>query len=158
MKTIYSTLMAIGLSCTTLAWGNETLSPQKADSATAASEVIDVYKNPNCGCCGKWVEHMQKAGFKVRMHELSNVSPMRQKLGMPERYASCHTAKVGNYLLEGHVPAADVKRLLREKPKAIGLAVPGMPAGSPGMEGPPPASYNTLLVKSDANSLIFARH
>lgn len=158
MKTVYTTLMTVGLSCTTLAWGSETLPRESMAGATSVREMIDVYKNPNCGCCGKWVEHMQSAGFKVRVHELGEVAPMRQKLGMPERYASCHTAKVGNYLLEGHVPAADVKRLLRERPKAIGLAVPGMPAGSPGMEGPPPASYNTLLVKSDADSLIFARH
>lgn len=123
-----------------------------------AGDVVEVYKNPNCGCCGKWVEHMQKAGFAVRVHEVSDVSSMREKLGMPERYASCHTARVGSYLVEGHVPADDVKRLLKEKPQAIGIAVPGMPAGSPGMEGPPPIAFNTLLLKSDGGSTVFAKH
>lgn len=123
-----------------------------------ATEIVDVYKNPNCGCCGKWVEHMQKAGFNVRVHEVNDVAPMRAKFGMPEHYASCHTARVGGYVVEGHVPATDVKRLLKEKPKAIGLAVPGMPAGSPGMEGPPPTSYNTLLIQAGGGSKVFAKH
>lgn len=123
-----------------------------------AAEIVDVYKNPNCGCCGKWVEHMQKAGFNVRVHEVSDVAPMRAKFGMPEHYASCHIARVGGYVVEGHVPATDVKRLLKEKPKAIGLAVPGMPAGSPGMEGPPPTTYNTLLVQPGGGSKVFAKH
>lgn len=124
----------------------------------AASELVEVYKNPSCGCCGKWVEHMQKAGFTVRVHEVTDLAPIREKLGMPERYASCHTARVGGYLVEGHVPAADVKRLLKEKPKAIGIAVPGMPPGSPGMESPHPVAYNTLLVHSASESTIFAKH
>lgn len=123
-----------------------------------AAEIVEVYKNPNCGCCGKWVEHMQKAGFNVRVHEVSDVAPMRAKFGMPEHYASCHTARVGGYVVEGHVPASDVKRLLKEKPKAIGLAVPGMPAGSPGMEGPPPTTYNTLLVQPGGGSKVYAKH
>ena len=123
-----------------------------------AAEVVDVYKSPTCGCCGKWVEHLKRAGFEVRTHEVGDVSAARAKLGMPERYGSCHTAKVGGYAIEGHVPAEDVRRLLAEKPKAIGIAVPGMPQGSPGMESPRPVSYETLLVQSDGNSRVYARH
>lgn len=122
------------------------------------AQVVDVYKSPYCGCCGKWVEHLQQNGFKVRTHEVEDVSGMRRSLGMPETYASCHTAKVGNYLIEGHVPAADVKRLLREKPKAIGLAVPSMPPGSPGMESPQPVPFDTLLVQAPGKHQVFARH
>lgn len=123
-----------------------------------AAEAINVYKSPSCGCCGKWVEHLQRAGFTVRTHEVDDVSAMRAKLGMPAQYGACHTAKVGAYLVEGHVPAEDVKRLLAEKPKAIGLAVPGMPAGSPGMEGPPPVAYESLLVLGEGSSRSYARH
>lgn len=120
--------------------------------------VVDVYKSPYCGCCGKWAEHLQKNGFQVRSHDVEDVPGMRRALGMPEAHASCHTAKVGGYLIEGHVPAADVKRLLRERPKAIGLAVPSMPQGSPGMESPQPVPYDTLLVQAPGKYQVFARH
>lgn len=122
------------------------------------AQVVDVYKSPYCGCCGKWVEHMQKNGFQIRSHDVEDVPGMRRALGMPETYASCHTAKVGGYLIEGHVPAADVKRLLRERPKAVGLAVPSMPQGSPGMESPQPVPYDTLLVQASGKHQVFARH
>lgn len=124
----------------------------------AAGETVDVYKSPNCGCCGKWIDHLTAAGFTVRAHNVSDVPAARRQLGMPERLGSCHTAKVGGYVVEGHVPAADIQRLLKEKPKALGLAVPGMPPGSPGMEGPPPARYNTLLVQAEGSTRIFAQH
>jgi hypothetical protein len=121
---------------------------------------VEVYKNPSCGCCGKWVEHMQKAGFTVTVHEVPNLPTHRERLGIPAAHASCHSAKVGSYALEGHVPADDVKRLLREKPRAIGLAVPGMPAGSPGMEVPPglAKSYATLLLRHDAPAEVYVQH
>lgn len=119
---------------------------------------VDVYKSPYCGCCTEWVKHLQQAGFTVNSHEVQDVPAARKQLGMPERYGSCHTAKVGGYLLEGHVPAADVKRLLAQKPKAIGLAVPGMPPGSPGMESPQPVAYETLLIETDGQARTFARH
>ncbi len=120
--------------------------------------VLDVYKSPYCGCCGDWEKHMQAAGFTVRSHPVNDVPGQRQKLGMPEAYGSCHTAKVGNYLIEGHVPAADVKRLLAEKPAAIGLAVPGMPQGSPGMETPTPQAYDTLLIGKDGKARVYQHH
>jgi hypothetical protein len=119
---------------------------------------VDVYKSPYCGCCEEWVKHMRQAGFTVNTHDVQDVPAARQRIGMPERYGSCHTAKVGGYLLEGHVPAADVKRLLAQKPPAVGLAVPGMPQGSPGMETSTPQPYDTLLVGKDGGSTVFARH
>lgn len=124
----------------------------------SAADAVDVYKSPYCGCCGKWVEHLRQAGFEVRTHEVNDVPAARQRLGMPERLGSCHTAKVAGYVVEGHVPAADIQRLLKEKPKAIGLAVPSMPPGSPGMESPKPVPYNTLLVQAGGATTVFAKH
>ena len=119
---------------------------------------VDVFKSSSCGCCGAWVEHMRQNGFEVVTHDVDDVPAARKKLGMPQRLGSCHTAKVGGYVIEGHVPAADIRRLLREKPKAIGLAVPGMVPGSPGMEAPKPMPYDTLLVGRDGATRVFARH
>ena len=120
--------------------------------------MVDVYKSPNCGCCGKWVDHLKNAGFEVRSHNVMDVPAARKQLGMPDRLGSCHTAKVGVYVVEGHVPVADIQRLLREKPKALGIAVPSMPPGSPGMESSKPVPYNTLLVQSGGETSIFAKH
>ncbi len=125
-----------------------------AQSATQ----IEVFKSPYCGCCEKWVEHMEKSGFKVSAHNVNDVPAARKKLGMPDRFGSCHTAKVGGYVVEGHVPAADIQRLLKEKPKAIGLAAPGMPQGSPGMETATPVPYETLLIQADGSARLFAKH
>ncbi len=94
----------------------------------------------------------------MRTHDVNDVPAARQRLGMPERLGSCHTAKVAGYVVEGHVPAADIQRLLKEKPKAIGLAVPSMPPGSPGMESPKPVPYNTLLVQAGGATTVFAKH
>jgi len=127
-------------------------------AAASAAEVVDVYKSPNCGCCGKWIDHMKDAGFEVRTHNVIDVPLARKTLGMPERFGSCHTAKVGGYVVEGHVPAADVQRLLKEKPKAVGIAVPSMPPGSPGMESAKPVPYNTLLVQAGGEATVFAKH
>lgn len=123
-----------------------------------AAQTVDVYKSPTCGCCGKWIEHMRKAGFDVKTHEVTDIPASRRTLGMPDRLGSCHTSKVGNYVVEGHVPAADIQRLLKEKPKALGLAVPGMPPGSPGMDIPNSPSYETLLVQADGSTRVFAKH
>ena len=127
-------------------------------SIAQTAGTIELYKSPYCGCCGKWAEHMSKAGFSVKTHEIDDVPGTRKKLGMPQKLGSCHTAKIGNYLLEGHVPADDIKRLLKEKPKALGLAVPGMPAGSPGMDVPNSPPYDTLLVHKDGTARVFAKH
>lgn len=119
---------------------------------------VQIYKSPTCGCCGKWIEHMQKSGFKVETHEVDNIPASRKKLGMPDKYGSCHTSKIGDYVVEGHVPAQDIKRLLKEKPKALGLAIPSMPPGVPGMDVPNSPPYETLLVQADGTTSVFAKH
>jgi len=122
-----------------------------------AAETVDVYKSPSCECCAKWIEHLRKAGFDVKAHEVTDIQGNRRKLGMPDKFASCHTSKVGNYVVEGHVPAADLKRLLK-KPKALGLAIPSMPPGVPGMDIPNSPPYETLLVQADGSTRVFAKH
>ncbi len=124
----------------------------------SARERVEVYKSPNCGCCKKWITHLENAGFEVRAHNVTDVPAARKQLGMPENLGSCHTAKVAGYVIEGHVPAADIQRLLREKPKALGIAVPSMPPGSPGMESPTPVSFDTLLVQPDGGTSVYAKH
>ena len=120
---------------------------------------VQVFKSPTCGCCGNWVAHMKSAGFSVRVAEVNDAAVERKRLGMPERYGSCHTATVGGYVLEGHVPADEVKRLLAVKPKAIGLAVPGMPQSAPGMDVPGKKEpYQVLLVDASGQSSVFGRH
>lgn len=115
-------------------------------SADAAPDVIIVHRDPNCGCCSKWAEHLRGAGFVVKVEETSDLDAVRARLGVPTALASCHTAEVNGYLIEGHVPAVAVRRLLTERPAAKGLAVPGMPAGSPGMEGSgEPEPYTVVL-------------
>ena len=107
---------------------------------------MQVYKTPTCGCCSKWVEHMRANGFEVRMTDVPSTAEYRRKYGVPEKLLSCHTAVVNGYAVEGHVPAADVHRLLKSGAKAKGLAVPGMPIGSPGMEqGPRRQAYSVVL-------------
>lgn len=123
-----------------------------------ALPVVEVYKSAQCGCCKAWAEHLQKNGFTVILHDVGDVPAARKKLGMPSQYGSCHTAKAGQYLVEGHVPAADIKRLFKERPKAIGLAVPSMPPGSPGMESEHPVPYETLLIGKDGKASVYARH
>jgi hypothetical protein len=123
----------------------------------ARRALITVYKNPSCGCCGGWVAHMQSAGFDLKVIEVGDLTPHRRRLGIPDNLASCHTAEVGGYSVEGHVPAVDVRRLLRERPNALGLAVPGMVPGSPGMSGTP-VPYATLLVDRNGRAREFERH
>ena len=113
--------------------------------AKAESSAILVHKDPNCSCCSGWVKHLKDAGFAVTVEEASDLQPVRKRLGVPADLAACHTAEVDGYVLEGHVPAVAVRRLLGERPTAIGLSVPGMPAGSPGMEGGTPQRYDVVL-------------
>ena len=106
--------------------------------------LVKVYKSPTCGCCSKWIDHLRSNGFEVQATDLPDVNPLKHENGVPRRLRSCHTAFVGGYVVEGHVPAADVRRLLEERPEISGIAVPGMPIGSPGMEGPNPEHYEVL--------------
>ena len=123
---------------------------------TMAADIV-VYKSPTCGCCGKWIEHMEKAGFSVDVENMSDVAPIKRELGVPGRMQSCHTAKVGDYFIEGHVPADLVKRLLADKPDIKGLTVPGMPMGSPGMEGPRKDPYYVIAVGKEGGYRVYAR-
>ena len=125
--------------------------------AQGALPSMTVYKSPTCGCCGEWVKHVQASGFRVETHDVADMAPIKRKFGVPDGLASCHTALVGGYTIEGHVPAADIKRLLREKAKAKGLAVPGMVVGSPGMEQGSPQPYTTIAFGEHGNS-VFERH
>ena len=119
---------------------------------------VIVYKTPTCGCCGKWVEHLQANGFKVETQHRDDLTSIRQQHKVPPTVTSCHTALVGSYVVEGHVPAADVKKLLAEKPAVKGIGVRGMPIGSPGMEGPNPQPYETLAFTADGKTSVFAKH
>jgi hypothetical protein len=119
---------------------------------------VTVYKTPTCGCCKAWVEHLRAAGFEVQVQDLADVTPHKQRLGVPPRLASCHTAVVDGYVVEGHVPAADVTRLLATRPAITGIAVAGMPMGSPGMEYGPAVAYDVIAFKPDGTLDLFASH
>ena len=127
----------------------------------AAPTPVEVWKDPNCGCCQDWVDHMQANGFAVKVHDIGN-NAVRARLGLPQKLGSCHTALIGGYLVEGHVPASDVRALLQQKPDALGLAVPGMPIGSPGMDGPAYGgrkdSYAVLLVARNGSTRVFKNY
>ena len=123
--------------------------------------LVDVWKSPTCVCCKDWVTHLESNGFKVRTHDDGNTA-VRQRLGMPVHLGSCHTASVNGYAIEGHVPAREIRRLLKDRPAAIGLAVPAMPVGSPGMDGPAYGQrkdpYDVLLVAKDGNTTNYQRY
>lgn len=125
----------------------------------AVAAEIAVYKDPSCGCCGQWVAHLRAAGFAVEVHDAEDIVRIKADAGVPDNLQSCHTAMIDGYVIEGHVPAADIRRLLSERPAAKGLAVPGMPVGSPGMEqGAARELYNVVLWQNDGSGTIFARH
>lgn len=130
-------------------------------AAQAPAIHAEVWKSPTCGCCKDWIAHMEKSGFRFTVHEVGNTA-MRQRLKVPMALGSCHTALVGRYAIEGHVPAKDVQRLLKEKPDAIGLTVPGMPVGSPGMDGPEYGGrkdpYDVVLIAMDGSTRVFSSY
>lgn len=119
---------------------------------------VTVYKSPTCGCCKAWVDHLRANGFNVTAKDMSDMDQVKAKLGVPPKLSSCHTATVNGYVIEGHVPAADIKRLLAEKPKVSGLTAPGMPMGSPGMEGPHKDSYDVLAFDTKGETRVYAHH
>ncbi|HEX9084664.1 MAG TPA: DUF411 domain-containing protein [Gemmatimonadaceae bacterium] len=124
----------------------------------AKKPVITVYKDPGCGCCKSWIEHLIKHGYRVDAKDTPDMTEIKRTLGVPTGLAACHTAIVNGYLIEGHVPAADIDRLLAQKPKIAGLAVPGMPAGSPGMEGMRAQRYQVLTFDKSSKTTVFASH
>jgi hypothetical protein len=134
--------------------------PALEPPVTTAWPAMVVSKNAGCGCCKAWVERMREAGFLVQVHDVDNLEPIRTRVGIPAGKGSCHTAEVGGYFIEGHVPAADIKRLLAEKPHAKGLVLAGMPMGSPGMELPDATTqpYTVEVVNADGSTSPFAQH
>ncbi len=130
--------------------------------AEEALPVVEVYKSPTCGCCKDWIRHLDANGFKVQATDVADARNYRARFGMPNKYGSCHTALVSGYVVEGHIPAREIKRLLREKPTALGLAVPGMPIGSPGMDGPEYKGqkdrYDVLLVDDRGGARVWASY
>jgi hypothetical protein len=125
--------------------------------AAGGLPTVQVYKNPSCDCCRKWVLHLRANGFEAVVNDVPDTGEYRTRFGMPDRLGACHSARVGGYAVEGHVPAADIRRLLAERLDAAGLAVPAMPPGSPGMEGPPPQAYDVFLVHRDGSFGVY-RH
>lgn len=134
------------------------LTAPRAVRAAAGLPTIDVSRSPGCGCCGGWIAHMREAGFAVNDHMVEDVTPLKARLGIPDDLHSCHTGVIAGYAIEGHVPAEDVLRLIAERPSATGIAVPGMPLGSPGMEaGSQRDSYDVILFGPSGRS-VFASH
>jgi len=127
-------------------------------SKIAVAEEVMVYKSPTCGCCTKWVKHLEDKGFDVKTQDMSDVRPIKSKYGVQGKFQSCHTAKIGKYFIEGHVPAKDIKRLLKENPDIKGLSVPGMPMGSPGMEGHRSDKYNVLAIDRNNKATIYSQY
>jgi len=155
--------VVLGIAAPTLAvllgagwWKSESISPET--STVVSNPAIEVYKNPQCGCCGEWVSHLRAQGFAVTVHDVSDTIAIREKHRVPVALGSCHTATIEGYVVEGHVSAADIRRLLKEKPAVVGLAVPGMPAGSPGMESSSPQAYQTLALLITGATDVFADH
>ena len=132
--------------------------PLAGMAATPKGIDMEVWKDPSCGCCKDWIALMEQAGFSVRVSDIGNKG-VRARLGLPASLGSCHTARVGRYVVEGHVPAREIKRLLRDKPDALGLTVPGMKVGSPGMDGPAYQGrkdpYDVLLVRRDGSTSVY---
>ena len=153
-------LAALWIASGSRATGDVPAAAAKADATRAAAPEIVVHKSPTCGCCEKWVEHLRAEGFAAKVIDTNDLGTFKQSLKVAREHSSCHTAIVDGYFIEGHVPADDIRRLLTERPAARGLAVPGMPAGSPGMEIPSGQvdAYDTLLIDQDGVATVFSRH
>jgi hypothetical protein len=141
--------------------GAALLAPMAAAATTPPKPLVQVWKSPSCGCCKDWIAHLEANGFAAKVHDVGNTG-MRGRLGIPAALGSCHTTLIGAYAIEGHVPAADIRRLLAERPNALGLAVPGMPVGSPGMDGAIYGErrdpYDVLLVVRDGDTRVFTSY
>jgi hypothetical protein len=127
-------------------------------AAPARAAGVTVYKSPTCGCCNAWIKHLEANGFEVKAHNVNDLDAYKRRYGVTPQLAACHTAVVDGYVVEGHVPAADIKQLLAERPKVKGIAVPGMPMGSPGMEGPVSEPYSSVTFDEAGRMKVYARH
>src|SRR4051812_39543665 len=156
MKKSPARVVAIATSMITLVL--TTAAVRTPTASEAKKPTITVYKDPSCGCCKSWIEHLIKHGYRVDAKDTPQMSEIKRSLGVPDGLRACHTAVVNGYLIEGHVPAADIARLLKEKPKVAGLAVPGMPMGSPGMEGPRAQHYQVLSFDKAGKTKVFASY
>lgn len=156
MKTQFVRTLSLGGSFLALVLTTGAARPSA--TATPKEPTITVYKDANCGCCKSWIEHLIKHGYRVDAKDSDDMTEIKRSLGVPEALTSCHTAVVNGYLIEGHVPAADIARLLKTKPKVAGLAVPGMPMGSPGMEGPRKQKYDVLSFDKAGKTKVFASY
>lgn len=125
---------------------------------TAYAEEIMVYKSPTCSCCNKWIKHLENEGFLVKKENVIDMQSVKRKFDVQPEFQSCHTAKVGNYYIEGHVSAGDIKRLLKNKPAIKGLSVPGMPMGSPGMEGHRKDNYSVYAIDKNDNAIVYSSY
>jgi len=130
----------------------------RSSPSQSSGPLVRVFKDATCGCCGKWVEHLRANGFTVKVQEVNDTSAYQRQYRVPRSMVSCHTAIVNGYTIEGHVPAADIKRLLSERPKVVGLAVPGMPVGTPGMEGAHSDAYSVLAFDESGHTSVYARY
>lgn len=169
-KLVVSCILIAGMGVGAIAQTNPaSISNRRTNEATAstaptrhqdaAPRLLTVHKRPSCRCCTAWISHMKSAGFRAEVTNEEELDPIKRALGVPERLSSCHTARIDRYFIEGHVPAEDVKRLLAERPDALGLAVPSMPIGSPGMEqGNRREPYDVLLVYRSSKTSVFAHH
>jgi hypothetical protein len=154
-------IVHIVLAASTFVTAGLGFSAARGDQSPNSATAVVVYKSPTCGCCSAWAEHVRAAGFRVEVQSVSDdkLRSISRDGGVTNDLASCHTAKVGGYTVEGHVPAADIQRLLKEKPSVAGIAVPGMPMGSPGMEqGGRKDPFNTIAFTKDGNKTVFAKH
>ena len=156
MKNQFVRTIALGASFLALVLTTGAARPSAG--ATSKEPTITVYKDPSCGCCKSWIEHLIKHGYRVDAKDSDDMAGIKRSLGVSEALTSCHTAVVNGYLIEGHVPAADIARLLKTKPKIAGLAVPGMPMGSPGMEGPRKQKYDVLSFDKAGKTKVFASY
>lgn len=159
--------LAIGAGFTLTACARTPATPAGGSTPVPAQAAVNnalpaalVHKSPTCGCCGVWVEHLRAAGFAVEVRDHDNLNPVKERLGVPYGKGSCHTAEIGGYMIEGHVPVEDIRRLLAERPAARGLVLPGMPAGSPGMEMPDGRvqAYTVELVATDGSTRAYSHH
>jgi len=157
MKKDFVRTMALTVAFASLALTTAAVRPSPSNAAEK-KPVITVYKDPSCGCCKNWIAHLIKHGYRVDAKDSPNMTEIKRTLGVPTGLTACHTAMVNGYLIEGHVPAADIDRLLTQKPQIAGLAVPGMPAGSPGMEGASAQRYQVLTFDKSGKTTVFASH